>query len=220
MKFNSDKILLFHNFYSQDSFNRFNSWSHCYNAFDDFNKSEDLLALHLGFYLASWGMYRGSTGLLQKDYQIHIEAVSIIKNYNDLRCSMSKEINRGQIDQLISLKEDLFNYYNQFRYFDGKSEFKEKKPTETLLSKIILGTLGCSPAFDRYFNIGVKVYNKNALTFNEKTFNILFDFIEQNDEDILELQEILMNKENVYYPKFKLVDMFFWQLGFNKELKK
>ena len=48
----------------------------------------------------------------------------------------------------------------------------------------------------------------------------MFDFIEQNDEDILELQEILMNKENVYYPKFKLVDMFFWQLGFNKELKK
>jgi len=88
------------------------------------------LALHLGFYLASWGMYRGSTGLLQKDYQIHIEAVSIIKNYYDLRCSMSKEINRGQIDQLISLKEDLFNYYNQFKYFDGKNEFKEKKPTE------------------------------------------------------------------------------------------
>ena len=80
------------------------------------------MALHLGFYLASWGMYRGSTGLLQKDYQIHIEAVSIIKNYYDLRCSMSKEINRGQIDQLISLKEDLFNYYNQFRYFDDYAE--------------------------------------------------------------------------------------------------
>ena len=135
MKFNSDKILLFHNFYSQDSFNRFNSWSHCYNAFDDFNKSEDLLALHLGFYLASWGMYRGSTGLLQKDYQIHIEAVSIIKNYNDLRCSMSKEINRGQIDQLISLKEDLLIIIINLNILMGKMNLKKRNPQKHCCQK-------------------------------------------------------------------------------------
>ncbi len=44
----------------------------------------DMLALHLGFYLASWGMYRGSSFLLQKDYKVHVPIVKIIiNNEND-----------------------------------------------------------------------------------------------------------------------------------------
>lgn len=35
----------------------------------------DYLALHLSFYLASWGMYRGSSMLLSTDYKIHIPIV-------------------------------------------------------------------------------------------------------------------------------------------------
>jgi len=30
----------------------------------------DYLSLHHAFYLASWGMYRGSSFLLQKDYKV------------------------------------------------------------------------------------------------------------------------------------------------------
>ena len=41
----------------------------------------DFLSLHLGFYLASWGMMRGSTELLDKDYKIHIPAVKVILKY-------------------------------------------------------------------------------------------------------------------------------------------
>ena len=77
----------------QDTFNRYESWKHCYEAFEDVSKDNDYLALHLGFYLASWGMYRGSTGLLQKDYKIHVGAVAIIKKYHkDLRCSKDFEV--------------------------------------------------------------------------------------------------------------------------------
>lgn len=32
----------------------------------------DYLSLQLAFYLASWGMYRGSSFLLQKYYRVHI----------------------------------------------------------------------------------------------------------------------------------------------------
>ena len=85
------------------------------------------------------------------------------------------------------------------------------------MSKIILGTLGCTPAFDRYFNIGAKLYIQKTLTFNKKTINNLFDFIVQNEDEISKLQEKLMEIENIYYPKFKLIDMFFWQLGFNEK---
>ena len=43
----------------------------------------DNLVLHLGFYLSNWGMYRGSSFLLQKSYKEHVEAVKyIITNIN------------------------------------------------------------------------------------------------------------------------------------------
>ena len=54
----------------QDSNHRFKSWEYCYTAFGNLD-SVDYLSLHLAFYLASWGMYRGSCGILWKDYTIH-----------------------------------------------------------------------------------------------------------------------------------------------------
>src|ERR1700724_165165 len=46
------------------------SWEHCYRYFrsadaSTIRKDHDQAALQLGFYLASWGMYRGSSFLLQ-----------------------------------------------------------------------------------------------------------------------------------------------------------
>ena len=55
---------------------RYKSWEHCYNFFKKISKKKldeeelDLAQLHLAFYLASWGMYRGSSFILQKDYTI------------------------------------------------------------------------------------------------------------------------------------------------------
>ena len=52
---------------------RSRSWEHCYRVFRDARTDPspdyDYLSLHLAFYLASWGMYRGSSFLLQKDYR-------------------------------------------------------------------------------------------------------------------------------------------------------
>ena len=62
-----------------DSNGRYRSWEHCYKAFHDARQNPyadtDYLCLMLSFYLASWGMYRGSSFLLQKDYRIHIPVV-------------------------------------------------------------------------------------------------------------------------------------------------
>lgn len=55
---------------NNEKFLRNNSRNHCFEAFGRL-KDLELLSLHLGFYLASWGMYRGSSGLLQKDFLIH-----------------------------------------------------------------------------------------------------------------------------------------------------
>ena len=62
-----------------DENDRLRSWEHCYSHFmearQQANPDIDYLSLQLAFYLASWGMYRGSSFLLQKDYRIHIPVV-------------------------------------------------------------------------------------------------------------------------------------------------
>lgn len=67
------------NFYHEakrDENGRYRSWEHCYSNFyharGKDNADLDYLSLQLAFYLASWGMYRGSSFLLQKDYKVHI----------------------------------------------------------------------------------------------------------------------------------------------------
>lgn len=68
----------FYNDLKVDENGRYRSWEHCYSHFIKARGSQeidyDYLSLQLAFYLASWGMYRGSSFLLQKDYKVHIPA--------------------------------------------------------------------------------------------------------------------------------------------------
>ena len=73
-----DAVQLIKDYFNEtviDEHGRYLSWRHCYKAFgENRNKVDDstidYLCLHLAFYLASWGMYRASTFLLEKDYKI------------------------------------------------------------------------------------------------------------------------------------------------------
>ena len=66
------------------------SWEHCYRVFGKARNNKpndvDCLCLHLAFYLASWGMYRGSSFLTKRDYKVHEPVVKeILKDeYNPL----------------------------------------------------------------------------------------------------------------------------------------
>ena len=69
----------FYNDLRSDENGRYRSWEHCYSHFMNARGRNDVdydyLSLQLAFYLASWGMYRGSSFLLQKDYRVHIPVV-------------------------------------------------------------------------------------------------------------------------------------------------
>src|SRR5690606_20568763 len=93
---------------NSESFHRYNSWSHCFQAFRELT-DKNLQSLHLGFYLASWGMYRGSSMLLQRDYLVHVEAISILKSYNHLSCD--RDINNSQLKDILKLIKELSIYY-------------------------------------------------------------------------------------------------------------
>lgn len=69
--------------------NRYASFDYCYSYFHPKNRhlhkdDTDRGALELGFYLASWGMFRGSSFLLAKSYKHFTPLVRYIYSCPDL----------------------------------------------------------------------------------------------------------------------------------------
>ena len=188
---------------------RYKSWEHCYNAFGNKNESTDVLALHLGFYLASWGMYRGSSGLLWKDYMVHTKAVEIIKKHHKLRYEF---IDLPQKQDVMDVFLELSEYYSKLDYYNGKNK-KLITATDTLISKIILGTLGCLPAFDRYFNLGL--FDKEYSVINDKSIDLIWEKTESMKSEIKLVQGWIRQQTGTLYPPMKIIDMYYWQLGFD-----
>ena len=124
----TDKIHSFYKLIATDKHNRYDSWKHCFETFANLNQDDDYLDLHLGFYLASWGMYRGSAALLQKSYKIHIGAVKIIKDFKHLRCDSKNEVGKDDIKLILSLYKQLSDYYLAFTYFDKKMYWGSENP--------------------------------------------------------------------------------------------
>ena len=203
-----------------DEFHRYKSWDNCFQAFNISSKSENH-ALELAFYLASWGMYRGSSGLLQKNHLIHNDAVSILfsKESQKLKCDKNNEVTKDNIDEILAVKSELATYYSSHYFSKGGDDYKPISPTDTLLSKIMLGTLGCVPAYDRYFIDGLKEMKMTHTKFNASSLAELFDFIDKNRFEIENAQQLIKNKTKNHYPIMKILDMFFWQIGYDKDVK-
>lgn len=213
-------VMKFYKRLLKDDQHRYKSWEYCYRAF---NKEKDTktLALHLGFYLASWGMYRGSSGLLQKDFTIHEKAVEILKSakYAVINTHINK-VERENISLILELKDDLKNHYEKVTFFKGNKE-QTITPTDTLITKIILRTLGCLPAYDRYYIDGIREIGLKGYTLNELSLNNLFDFIEKpNNKKAIAKTQNEISKNGVQYPMMKILDMFFWEVGFQANNEK
>jgi len=167
------------------------------------------MALHLAFYLASWGMYRGSSFLLQKDYKIHIPIIQVLME-NKYEClsavSAEKLLSQETQNLVLELKERMIDSYGQ-------------KITDTLATKILLGTLGCTPAYDRYFNYGLRKHNVAPAILNNSSLEGIAKFY-LNNYDELELIRDQINSHGVIYPHMKILDMCFWQIGFDDDIEK
>ena len=249
---------------------RYASWEHCYVFFKDFFKSEnkdlDAAALNLAFYLASWGMYRGSSFLLQHDYKIHKDLIENIidkekisddkikyllndKDYNKENWNTIYNLikNYGAKIELCNDKEnnDCDNCDNECKcdnnencgmivkaYSKYAKKYADKLPSDTLVTKILMGIFGCIPAYDRYFKKGVAIYNKFCVKdkdkiggLNPKGYESLWNFyenkikIKNNIKTSLKCSEYKNNKK-YKYPPMKLVDSYFWQIGYDADMGK
>lgn len=205
-------------------YHRGKSWEHCYVFFKNhkkFNNNEkllDLASLHLGFFLASWGMLRGSSFLLQKDYKFYIP---IVKTLTDPKYDRLWNINflnkpkEQDIDLLFQLKDDLEEKVKKNNILD---EDNKKHQLDLIVTKIIMATMGCIPAYDRYFKNGLKKKIKTSDNFNKNSFKNLLGLVNIDNElkKICNNESCLIQGTNIKYPPMKLLDLHFWLLGFKK----
>lgn len=191
-----------------DDNHRYYSWEHCYNAFGESEEYDvDHLSLHMAFYLASWGMYRGSSGLLWKDFRFHKYAIVVLKSH----CKIRDEdvYQESYLASVFEIYEKLERIY-LMEYLTSQGENREFKPTETLITKILLGSLACLPAIDRNFRQGWGI-KTNKLGKNR--FVEIFDVVRTHKEQIDEAQKYICERIGKYYPVMKIVDMYYWQKG-------
>ena len=187
---------------------RYASFDFCYNYFYSFYKEKRLpelannenlqtSCLQLGFYLASWGMMRGSSFLLEKS----------VRNFRELITCISKMDSR-----LWEIDVDNYNDENISILLDCKQQIidslgEKNNPSDTLITKIMLGVFANVPAFDTYFRKSLKVHS-----FNKKSLLKIKDFYEDNksvfDSYQIHTFDFLSSKESdIVYTKAKLIDM-------------
>lgn len=215
----SENIFKYYNETIKDENGRYKSWEHCHNYFIKHKHSVneeiiDTMCLQLAFYLASWGMYRGSSFLLQKDYKVHYEVV--------------EEILKDKYSKLYDIEcEDLINDEIINLVFEASSSIKQiyirkrvnidnyKDVSDVLITKILMGTFGCVPAYDRFFVDGIKVSKVATGNFNKNSMLSLIKFYLKNRSKLESCRDTISNNGTIY-PQMKLIDMYFWQIGYDR----
>ncbi len=138
---------------------RFASFDLCYGYFqtnrgnlmgDNLEKS----CLHLWSYLASWGMLRNSKLLSDCSMKVMEDIVVYLSGLEDsdwdLDLGADSSGNRDSIksDRIIEIYDDLSKI---IEIISINGAIVGVSATPTLVTKIMLGTLGCVPALDTYF---------------------------------------------------------------------
>ncbi|MFC1451928.1 hypothetical protein ACFLSJ_01125 [Verrucomicrobiota bacterium] len=217
-----------HRLADQDGQHRYRSWAHCYTHFQRHVRAKARpdrpeAALQLAFYLASWGMYRGSSFLLQKDYTVHRKAVDALRSrrWAALWATDKHVLERdaslpGEVDRLVQQVRASY----EMAYFDSSGDpatVSENGATDTLVTKILLGTAGCCPAYDALFKEGERGLVR-PVGFGVKSYGAVMGFVADRRQAFLDAQR-RFRMGRTQYPLMKLADMYFWQIGWERDLE-
>jgi len=197
---------------------RYCSFDYCFNFFQHFREnglthelaSEENIeksCLHLGFYLASWGMLRGSSVLLQKSVKVYEPVISAIADAGMAIWDIDvNSYNTTNINTILDFEAIL----------QRTLPASKSVPSPTLVTKIMLGIFGNVPAFDTNFKNGFR-----AFTFSHKSLSRIKDFYLENQE-IIEKYRIYTTDFKTgkstkrRYTRAKVIDMCFFIEGGDK----
>lgn len=212
----------------KDNTARLRSWDRCYLFFQELFKEERLTdsllkqaEVELGFYLASFGMLRGSTELLQKNSLVFGPIIKEFFSY--------VKTNNIVVDGSLLDQETIYQLSDLIRKGFKKTGIVIN--TETILfTKILMGVFACTPAFDTYFKKSVREFkkeHKDDSSVQELRVE-LFCGNKEKDIETLEAWIKFVNRPEVKkffketspkfhnskkYPIMRTVDLYFWFLG-------
>lgn len=204
---------------------RYASFDYCFNYFQDKykdgeiekvsdSKNIQLSCLQLGFYLASWGMYRGSTFLLQKSVKVFEPLIKYIASKEcDVWGIDIDGYTNDNINRLIRCGERIEKELNVH---------ETKRVTDTLVTKIMLGVFGNVPAFDNYFRSGSGLgrFNEHSLKQIKNFYNDKSEIISGKAKEIDTLKYNSDSRLERKYTQAKIIDMIFFTKGLQKNRKK
>jgi hypothetical protein len=158
---------------------------------------------------------------MQKDYKFHYEIVEILLDtkYDVLQDIDLATITETEIDLILNLKDSLKKSFWDRTYLVNGVPNSNNTGTDTLISKIMLGTLCCSPAYDRFFRDGLDIKGIPNKSFNKKAFLSQKEYFNNNLNEFLDTQKKINQLAGFKYPTMKVFDMYLWELGYEKSLK-
>jgi hypothetical protein len=193
---------------------RYASFDYCYNHFQDARErgvieqlgdgvNLQVSCLQLGFYLASWGMMRGSSQLLQRSLRELVPVVEAIAQEPDSTWKLDVPDYDEDVDSVLALCGRIRRAFTI-------------TASDILVTKTVLGVFGCVPAFDRYFQIG---FECSALS--GPALKRISAFYSEHEPrlssvDIRTLDFFSGMNTMRRYPRAKLIDMVFFQEGVNR----
>lgn len=201
----------------REPYSRHASFDYCHNYFrtcEDLTADMEKSCHTLGFYLASWGMFRGKRLLWKsvKHYESTIEFINRIPE--ELR-----EIDVDNYDSALEVIVDLFEEISSRIRPEGNSQL-------VLGTKVMLGVFAFIPAYDENFRKSFKqIFPYCSFgSVNEESLMCIKQFYNENKEVIDKLSEEMHTIDfstgqttNINYKKAKIIDMYGWQKAFKKE---
>ena len=190
------------------SIGRYSSFDYCYNYFQSFyerneiadiakQENREMSCLQLAFYLASWGMLRGSSFLLQRSMKYYEPVIEVIAHMGADTWNIDVDAYSDKnIDMLLACEEEIAQAIGQGR-----------NVSIILTTKIMLGVFGNIPAFDTYFRSGFGIH-----TLSRKSLHRIAQFYQDHKYIIDEYHIPTIDfatgqNSHRYYPKAKLIDM-------------
>lgn len=197
---------------------RYASFDYCFNYFQKYRDAGQISkianpnnlqfsCLQLSFYLASMGMLRGGSELMRKSVSYYIPMIKAIA---------STPAEAWEIDA---------NYYTESN-IEVLIEIADQirgslihKPTDALVTKIMLGVFGNVPALDTSFRLAFGATKLNADTL--RTIGVYYSkraqIVEKHRVPTLEFGTGKPTRRK--YTRAKVIDMIFFQEGSDKEAK-
>lgn len=204
---------------SKDIKHRYYSFDFCYLHFRHSKETGNIdiekSCFVLWSYLASWGMLRGSSFLMQRNPAYLTELVKWI--YEQPQATWLIDV-----EDYPDKKKEVLSLYTQVKsHLIGEKNHQ----AVTLVTKVLLGVFAIIPAYDRFFKDTFSEIAGEKCGFstpNETSLNIIAQFYQENKEEIdaLSKSHSILDFDgkptNYRYSKAKIIDMYGFQVGRSK----